>query len=65
MPSLGERRYALLATGFAAVLILLAGLLWFRPYITEQRRPVAAVPTPPALFALTRVRGRARARRRA
>lgn len=53
MPSLGERRYALMATGLAALLILLAGLLWFRPYITEQRRTVASVPAPPALFALT------------
>ncbi|HXB16059.1 MAG TPA: hypothetical protein VNV44_09995 [Solirubrobacteraceae bacterium] len=52
MPRLGERRYAVVATGFAVVLLLLAGLLWFRPYITEQRRPVTGVPTPPALFAL-------------
>ncbi len=52
MPSLGERRYPLAVCVFAVVLLLLAGLLWFRPYITERRRPIASVPTPPALFAL-------------
>jgi hypothetical protein len=43
----------MLVAAFAALLILLGGLLWFRPYVTKEGQPVVGVPTPPALFALT------------
>lgn len=53
MPSPGQPRYALTAAAFMALLIVLAGLLWFRPYITRVERPIAGTPTPPAMLAVT------------
>jgi len=43
-------RPALAASGLAAVLIVLAVLVWFRPYLSEKRGPTAGVPTPSPLF---------------
>jgi hypothetical protein len=43
----------LLAAVLSAVLILIGALLWFLPYLTSQRVPVAEVPAPAALSALT------------
>jgi hypothetical protein len=37
----------------AAALILLGGLIWFRPYLTTPRGAVADVPAPSAMFAVT------------
>src|SRR5580658_454696 len=40
---------ALLAGG----LIIAGALIWFRPYLTQTQQPVAEVPTPSALFAVS------------
>src|ERR1700720_4457068 len=41
------------ATALAAMLVLAGALLWFEPYLTRKRQPVAEVSDPAALFAVT------------
>jgi hypothetical protein len=42
-----------LAALLAGGLILAGALIWFRPYLTQTQQPVAEVPTPSALFAVS------------
>ncbi len=44
---------AALATALAALLLLAGALVWFRPFLTSKQQPVASVPDPAALFAVT------------
>jgi hypothetical protein len=41
------------AAALCLVLILAGALIWFRPFLTEQRGVVAAVPSPPPLTAIS------------
>jgi hypothetical protein len=41
------------ATALAAVLLIAGALVWFKPFLTARRQPVASVPEPAALFAVT------------
>jgi hypothetical protein len=44
---------AALATALAGVLILTGSLVWFMPYLTRKQQPVAGVPDPAALLAVS------------
>lgn len=44
---------AALATGLAALLLLAGALIWFEPFLTRKQQPVASVPGPAALLAVT------------
>jgi hypothetical protein len=43
----------ILAAALIAALVLAGALIWFRPYLTHKQQPVAEVPAPAALFAVS------------
>lgn len=56
MPERSRRRahrLSIVVGVIMAVLMLAGSLVWFRPYLTEQRPVISEVPAPAALFALS------------